>query len=161
MFLRGPMTWKVMPRNVWNDIVLANKNDSTTLQRINSMHRRPSFQRRKMKSVGELSHVCSQNCSEMFIFGMYWKTRCSMVSVQTCTIHHKMDQACDKRLSRWISCTHHTSDYKQQCHVGNTAKQCRLGLFQNSDFAGDLEDSKSTSGETLRVFGSHTFVPMS
>ena len=26
-------------------------------------------------------------------------------------------------------------------------------------FAGDLEDSKSTSGETLCVFGSHTFVP--
>ena len=25
--------------------------------------------------------------------------------------------------------------------MGNTAKQCRLGLFQDSDFAGDLEDS--------------------
>ena len=44
---------------------------------------------------------------------------------------------------------------------GNTAKQCRLGLFQDSDFAGDLEDSKSTSGGTLCVFGSHTFVPIS
>ena len=43
----------------------------------------------------------------------------------------------------------------------NTAKQCRLGLFQDSDFAGDLEDSKSTSGGTLCIFGSHTFVPMS
>ena len=38
---------------------------------------------------------------------------------------------------------------------------CRLGLFQDSDFAGDLEDSKSTSGGTLCVFGSHTFVPIS
>ena len=37
--------------------------------------------------------------------------------------------------------------------MGNTAKQCRLGLFQDSDFAGDLEDSKSTSGGTLCVFG--------
>ena len=45
--------------------------------------------------------------------------------------------------------------------MGNTAKQCRLGLFQDSDFAGDLEDSKSTSGGTLCVFGSHTFVPIS
>ena len=45
--------------------------------------------------------------------------------------------------------------------MGNTAKQCRLGLFQDSDFAGDLEDSKSTSGETLCVFGSHTLVPIS
>ena len=45
--------------------------------------------------------------------------------------------------------------------MGNTAKQCRLGLFQDSDFAGDLEDSKSTSGGTSCVLGSHTFVPIS
>ena len=41
--------------------------------------------------------------------------------------------------------------------MGNTAKQCRLGLLQDSDFAGDLEDSKSTSGGTSCVYGSHTF----
>ena len=45
--------------------------------------------------------------------------------------------------------------------MGNSAKQWRLGLFQDSDFAGDLEVSKSTSGGTLCVFGSHTFVPTS
>ena len=60
-----------------------------------------------------------------------------------------------------ISYIHLACEYKQYCHVGNTAKQCRLGLFQDSDFAGDLEDSKSTSGGTLCVFGSHTFVPIS
>ena len=49
---------------------------------------------------------------------------------------------------------------KQYCHVGNTAKQSRLVLFQDSDFAGDLEDAKSTSGGTLCVFGSHTFFPL-
>ena len=56
---------------------------------------------------------------------------------------------------------HHNCEYKKYSHVGNTVKQCRLGLFQDADFAGDLEDSKSTSGETLCVFGSHTFVPIS
>ena len=45
--------------------------------------------------------------------------------------------------------------------MGNTAKQCRLGLFQDSDFAGDIEDSTSTSGGTLCVFGSHIFVLVS
>ena len=45
--------------------------------------------------------------------------------------------------------------------MGNTAKQCRLGLFQDSDFAGDVEDSKSASGATLCIFGSHRFVPIS
>ena len=44
--------------------------------------------------------------------------------------------------------------------MSNTAKQCRLGLFQDADFAGDLEDSKSTSGGIFCVLGSHTFVPM-
>ena len=73
----------------------------------------------------------------------------------------KRTRAPDQRLCRLISCIHHTCEYKQYCHVGNTAKQCRLGLFQDSDFAGDLEDSKSTSGGTLCIFGSHTFVPIS
>ena len=73
----------------------------------------------------------------------------------------KWTKACDKRLSRLISYIHQTCEYEQYCHVGNTAKQCRLGLFQDSDFAGDHEDSKSTSGGALCVFGSHTFVPIS
>ena len=66
----------------------------------------------------------------------------------------------DKSLARLIPYMHQTSDYRQRCHVGNTAQQCRLGLFQDSDFAGDLEDSKSTSGGILCIFGSHTFVPV-
>ena len=36
--------------------------------------------------------------------------------------------------------------------MGNIAEQCKVGLFQNSDFAGDLEDSKSTSGRLLFIF---------
>ena len=102
------------------------------------------------------------NCSEMLLLGSYWKTQFDMVSEQICTIDHKKwTKSCDKRFNRLISYVHHTCEYKQYCHVGNTAKQCRLGLFQDTDFAGDLEDSKSTSGGTSCVFGSHTFVPVS
>ena len=36
----------------------------------------------------------------------------------------------------------------------------QIGIV-DSDFAGDLEDSKSTSGGTLCIFGSHTFGPIS
>ena len=57
----------------------------------------------------------------------------------------KWTGACDKRLARLISYIHYTSDCRQYCHVGHTAQHCRLGLFQDPDFAGDLEDSKSTS----------------
>ena len=73
----------------------------------------------------------------------------------------KWTKACDKRLARLISYIHHTCEYRQSCYVGNTAQHCRLGLFRDSDFAGDLEDSKSTSAEVLCIFGSHTFVLMS
>ena len=53
---------------------------------------------------------------------------------------------------------------EQRCRSptqGNTATQCRLGLFQDSKIAGDLEDSICTSVGTLCIFGSHTFVPIS
>ena len=70
-------------------------------------------------------------------------------------------KACDKRSARLISHSHHTCEFKQYCCVGNTAQHCRLGLFQDSDFAGDFEDSKSTSGSVLCIFGSRTFVPVS
>ena len=73
----------------------------------------------------------------------------------------EVTQACDRRLARLISCIHHTSDFRQCCHVGNTAQHCRLGSFQDSDFAGDLGDSKSTSGEVLCIFRSRTFVLVS
>ena len=115
----------------------------------------------EMKSVGELSQVCSQivlKCLYLARIGrpdIRWSVNKLARSIT------KWSKACDKRLNRWISYIHHTSEYKQYCHVGNTAKQCRLGLFQDSDFTGDLEDSKSASGGTLCIFGSHTFVPIS
>ena len=49
-------------------------------------------------------------------------------------------------------------EFKQYCHVENHAQQCRLGMLQDSDFAGDLEDSKSTSGRIFCILGSQTFV---
>ena len=73
----------------------------------------------------------------------------------------KWTGACDRRSVRLISYIHHTNDYRQYCHVGNTAQHCWLVSFQDSDFAGDLEDSKSTSGRVLCIFGSRTFVSIS
>ena len=60
-----------------------------------------------------------------------------------------------------IACIHHTNEHQQYCNVGNTAQHCQLGLFQDPDLAGDLEDSKSTSGGILCIFGSRTNVPSS
>ena len=68
------------------------QNDSTTLQSINSMHWRPSLQRRNEICRRIVKSMVS-NCSEMLILGTCWKTRYSVVSEQTCTIDHKMGQS--------------------------------------------------------------------
>ena len=148
-----------MPRNVWNDT------KSWQIRRLNNSTKYPTpcfddhhFKEEDLKFMGELSKVCSQvvmKCLYLARIGrpdILWSVNKLARSIT------KGTKACDKRLSRMISYFHHTSEYK---HVGKTAKQCRLGLFQDSDFAGDLEDSKSTSGGTLYIFGSHTFVPIS
>ena len=109
----------------------------------------------ELKSVGELSQVCSQivlKCLYLARIGrpdIPWSVNKLARSIT------KWTRACDKRLNRLISYIQHTCEYKQYCYVGNTAEQCRLGLFQDSDFAGDLEDSKSTSGGTLHFWKSY------
>ena len=118
------------------------------------------FKEEETKSVGELSNTCSQivlKCVNLARIGrpdFLWSVNKLARSIT------KWTKACDKRLNRLITYIHHTCGYEQYCHVGNTAKQCRLGLFQDSDFAGDLVDSNSTSGGTLCILGSHTFVPI-
>ena len=98
------------------------------------------FRKQEFETVGELPKVCSQivlKCLYLVRIGrlvILWSVKKFVRSIA------KLATACDKRLNRLISYIHHTCEYKQYCHVGNTAKQCRhrLGLFQDSDFAGDL-----------------------
>ena len=140
--------------------VLANKT-TQQLKKVSTPCIDDHFKEEEMISVGELSQVSSQivlKCLYLTRFGrpdILWSVNKLARSIT------KWTKACDKRLNRLISYIHHTCEYKQYCYVGNTAKQCRLGLFQDSDFAGDLEDSKSTSGGTSCIFGSQTFVPIS
>ena len=119
------------------------------------------FKEEELKSVGELSKVCPQ-----IVLKCLYVARIGRPDI-LCSVNKlarsitKWTKACDKRFCRIISYSHYTCEYEQYCHVENTAKQCRMGLFQDSVLAGDLEDSKSTSGGILCFFGSHTFVPIS
>ena len=65
VFLRGPTIWKVMPRNVWNDIV------SWQTRRLNN-----SAKYLLHASLTIISIVKSMlsNCSEMLVIGTFWKT---------------------------------------------------------------------------------------
>ena len=99
------------------------------------------FEEEESESVGEL---CSQIVLKCLYLARIGRPDISWSVNKLARGVTKWTKACDKRLNRLI-----------------TAKQCRLGLFQDSDFAGDLEDSKSTSGGTLCIFGSHTSIPIS
>ena len=90
------------------------------------------FKEVELKSVGELSQACSQivlKCLYLARIGrpdILWSARAVT----------EWTKACDKRLCRLISYIHQTCEYKQYCHVENTAKQCRLGLT-NGNFTRD------------------------
>ena len=151
-----------MPRKVWNDVA------SWQTRRLNNSTKYPlhaSMTTTSKKKKWNLLENCHKYALKLFWNAYTWHELEDLIFYGQWTNLHdrsqKWTKACDKRLGRLISYIHHTCKHKQYCHVGNTAKQCRLGLFQDSDFAGDLEDSKSTSGGTLCIFGSHTFVPIS
>ena len=103
------------------------------------MHRWPPLQRRRNEICWRIVTCMLSNvlkCLYLARIGrpdILWSVNKLARSIK------KWTRACDKRLNRWVSFIHHTCEYRQYCHVGNTAKQCRLGLLQDSHFAGDLE----------------------
>ena len=92
----------------------------------------------ELKSVGELLAVCSQSVLKCLYLARIGRPDILWSLNKLARSITKWTKACDKRLSRLTSCIHHTCEYTQYCCVGNTAKQCRLGLFQDSDFAGEI-----------------------
>ena len=91
-------------------------------------------QKRRIEICGRIVKRMFSNCSEMLVFGTYWKTRYSMVSEQICTIDHKMDQ------SLWqtpISFDLPYSSHKWIPTMLSCGKQCKtvqLGLFSGLRF---------------------------
>ena len=120
------------------------------------------FKEEELEYVGGVVKWMLSKFLEMSIFDTYWTIWYSMNVLQTCTCDHKHGSELVTNIQYvWSLAFIFTSEYKQFCHVGNTVQQFRLCLFQDFDTAGDLEDSKSTSGGTFSVFGRHTFVPIS
>ena len=188
---RRKWIWKVMQRNVWKDIanlrirLLSNftKSRRHAWMIINSEKKNMDMEGHAKKCVERYCELANKTTEQFYkvatpcvddhqfreeengSVGWYlarigrpdilWSVNKLARAVK------KWTKSCDNRLARLISYTHHTREFRQYCYVGNTAQQCRIGLFQDSDFAGDLESSRSTSGGVLCIFGSRTFVPIS
>ena len=69
-------------------------------------------------------------------------------------------RACDKKLHRLVSYIHHTKHYVLEGAVGDNLDKCAIMLFTDADFAGNLRDSKSTTGMFLAMVGPNTFRPL-
>ena len=115
---------------------------------------RPSIQKRNnCKRWEHLSKVCSQ------ILLKCWSTWRSGRPDILWSVHKparavtKRTKACGERLSLTFI-ARVTTDNIAMWVI--SAQHCRLGFLQDSDFAGDLEDSKSTSGRVLCIFRSRT-----
>ena len=118
VFLHGPTIWKVMQRNVWSDIFeLANKTTQQLYKVSTPCIDDHLLKEEEMKSVGELSQVCSHivlKCLYLARIGrpdILWSVNKLARSIT------KWTKACDKRLNRLISYIHHICAYKQYCYV--------------------------------------------
>ena len=124
--LRGPTIWRFMSRNVWNNIV------SWQTGRLNNST--------KYLLHALMTTTSKRQNSQMLLKYLHLARIGKPELARSIT---KWTKACDKRLCRLISYIHHTCEYKSYCFVGNTAKQRRLGLFQDSDLQEILKVSLS------------------
>jgi len=109
---------------------------------------------------GVLSTVCSKavlKCLYMTRSArpeLYWAVNALAREVT------KWNVACDKRLHRLMCYIKFNANVHLACYVGDKPSQCKLVLFADASFAGDLKDSRSTSGGILCLMGPNTYVPL-
>jgi len=110
---------------------------------------------------GILSTVCSKavlKCLYMTRSArpeLYWAVNALAREVT------KWNVACDKRLHRLMCYIKYNQEVHLACYVGDKPSQCKLVLFCDASFAGDLKDSRSTSGALMCLMGPNTYVPLS
>ena len=101
-----------------------------------------SKKKKQLETVGTLSNVRFQIVLKCFFLTRILRLEVLWSVNKISRAVAKWTRACGKRLARLISYIHHTSDHRQCCHVAALS----IGIV-HSDFAGDIVDSKSTSGE--------------
>ena len=87
------------------------------------------LQRRRNEICWRIVKCMLSNCSEMLYLARIGRPDILWSVNKLARSITKWTKACDKRLNRLISYIHHTSEYKQYCHVGNTAKNADWDCF--------------------------------
>ena len=157
IFRHGPITWKVMQEVRGNISRTGNLFFKASTPRIDDHQ----FKRRKNGIFRRIVYSFLANFSEYLVLGSLLVDLFFLSLNKLARAITEWTMACEKCLARLISSVLCTNANGQDSHVENTAQQCGSGLFQGSDFAGDLGDSKSMSCGLSCIFGSRTFAPVS
>ena len=124
--LFGLVMWRVMRRNVWEDIANWQIKKLSCSTRVSAPclgdHQ---FKKEELETVGEFSKFCSHivlkclHVDRIVRLDMLWSVN------KFCTICHAMDQSLWPTLGLFdLLHIHYTSDHRHYCHVGNTAQDC-------------------------------------
>ena len=70
-------------------------------------------------------------------------------------------RACDKQLHRLVCYVLGTLEWNLEAFIGDPVQYLSIVLYSDADFAGDLKDSKSTSGAVVALVGPNSCVPVS
>ena len=87
-----------------------------------------------MKSVGDLSQVCSQIVLKSLYLARIGRPDILWSVNKLARSITKWTKACDRRLSRLISYIHHTCEYKQYCYVGKHCQTMHTGTVPRLRF---------------------------
>ena len=133
---RGPTIWKDMRKTAVKDIVGWLIKKTKRLYKLSTPclddH---NLKKEELETVGELCKVCSQIVFKCLYFARIDRPDILWSVNKLTRAVTKWTSACDKRWAR-LTVRYH----RQYGHVANTAQHCRLCLFEDSDFADDLED---------------------
>ena len=137
VFQRAPTIWKVVPRSVWNEIVswrtklLSNFTEYLLHAWMTINSKKKNWN--PWENCQTYAPKSSWNVLYLARIGRHdivWSVNKLARSTA------KWTRACDKRQARLISYIHFTSEYKQCCHVGNTATAMPIGTVSRFWFCG-------------------------
>ena len=92
------------------------------------------LKREEFESVGKLSKTCAQivfKCLYLTRIGRFWHFWSVNKFARAVT---KWTRACDRRLARSIAYIHHTSDYRQYCHLEEYSSALSIGFIPRLRF---------------------------
>ena len=72
----------------------------------------------------------------------------------------KRNANCDNRLHRLTCYVNSSLDLRLKGHIGDSSDKLALSFHSNTDFAGDKETSKPTTGIFMALIGPNTFFPL-